>query len=551
MKIGVHDVQSKVVFIAKKEVMVNFVLPRNVNGTYGGVRMKYRRIPKDVCKSSYETFEIEDEIQSPGFPDNIGANSSCEYYIDVGPFSLNDVIQIRFRELSFGPDDTLTVYDAKSNTVIFGPLIGPQRLIRANTTKSTSVKIVVETKFVPSIKQRYFILFREVPRDSCVLDYTGDYGGKFSSLDRPCVYNIRLKHSIQLDFKLNGLYVPSGGLIKVIQRSKYSEDTTLLSLDNDDTGKTRYFRNDPSHDVIEISASEHVRFTVRFKRFKKDTTITLRNPNGTILSPYYPYTYHFKAFADSTYTYHIEVPKGRVRLNFTKLSLYVENRYLSDDLFVYDGKSRDAYRIWLLRTNEKYQLPLSLLSSGNHLTVVFRPMWSPKWKSVKGHVFQFEAIYSSEFQVKDCIAFDWPHSRAERNVTLPGRETKFFCNKNYVSGSYFKDVTRRCGFHGEWEEGRTLNCLRVCPPLDEKLKENSSLSWWYSTFSKGEVYDGVYAYFSCNYYKEQLVGPKTITCTSHGNYTALPPICKRKPKRNSDYGSIRNFQRHKSCCRVW
>lgn len=118
----------------------------------------------DVCKSNYQAYESEEVIRSPGYPDNIGANSSCEYYIDIGSFSPDDVIQIRFRELSFGPNDTLTVYDAMTNAIIFGPLVGPQRIIRANTTKSISVKIVLLTKFVPSIKQRYIFLYRGVPR---------------------------------------------------------------------------------------------------------------------------------------------------------------------------------------------------------------------------------------------------------------------------------------------------------------------------------------------------------------------------------------------------
>ena len=46
LNVGVHDVQSKVIFIAKKKVEVDFRLPQNFNGTYGGVRMLYRRISK-------------------------------------------------------------------------------------------------------------------------------------------------------------------------------------------------------------------------------------------------------------------------------------------------------------------------------------------------------------------------------------------------------------------------------------------------------------------------------------------------------------------------
>ncbi len=71
---------------------------------------------------------------------------------------------------------------------------------------------------------------------------------------------------------------------------------------------------------------------------------------------------------------------------------------------------------------------------------------------------------------------------------------------------------------------------------DEKLRENSSLSWFYSSLYS-TIYDGVYARFSCYDYNEERHGPEIITCTSHGNYSGVPPVCKKRPGSGSGSSS--------------
>lgn len=47
-------------------------------------------------------------------------------------------------------------------------------------------------------------------------------------------------------------------------------------------------------------------------------------------------------------------------------------------------------------------------------------------------------IFSALFIVKNCIAFEWPNSRAERNVTLPGEKIIFFSNLLYFFVYFYK-----------------------------------------------------------------------------------------------------------------
>ena len=80
--------------------------------------------------------------------------------------------------------------------------------------------------------------------------------------------------------------------------------------------------------------------------------------------------------------------------------------------------------------------------------------------------------------------------------------------------------------------------------LDEKLKINSTLRWEYSVrfYLNKKPYDGTYVSFECSdYYQWELNGPQTITCTSHGNYSAAPPTCKKRPKKETDSSSSSKF----------
>ena len=126
--------------------------------------LKYGKIFfADVCKSNHMAFYANNKIESPGYPNNYKKNSTCEYYIDV--FNKDNVVHVGFQELSFGPNDVFTMYDAATNIPVLGPLIGPQDSIRTIPTNSTSVKIVIVTNIVSlSEKQRYAISFKEVPK---------------------------------------------------------------------------------------------------------------------------------------------------------------------------------------------------------------------------------------------------------------------------------------------------------------------------------------------------------------------------------------------------
>ena len=117
----------------------------------------------DACRSTLLAATYDDEIKSPGYPKNYKVNSTCEYHIDVS--NPSNVIHIGFKELFFGPNDMFTMYDTNDNSVIFGPFTGPQDGIRTVPFNSTAVKIVIRTKVAsPSVKQKYVITFKEVPR---------------------------------------------------------------------------------------------------------------------------------------------------------------------------------------------------------------------------------------------------------------------------------------------------------------------------------------------------------------------------------------------------
>ena len=52
-----------------------------------------------------------------------------------------------------------------------------------------------------------------------------------------------------------------------------------------------------------------------------------------------------------------------------------------------------------------------------------------------------------------------------------------------------------------------------------------------------EIHDGMHVEFYCKNYKEDLSGPEQISCTSYGNYSASPPVCRKRPDRGGGSGS--------------
>jgi hypothetical protein len=116
----------------------------------------------DVCKFDYRANAFDNSIKSPGYPNSAIVNSTCVYNIHV--FDAGNVVHIGFKDFSFGPNDVLTIYDGANNSVILGPLTGPQDSIRTEPTNSVSVKIVIVTTVTSSVKQRYSIYSREVPK---------------------------------------------------------------------------------------------------------------------------------------------------------------------------------------------------------------------------------------------------------------------------------------------------------------------------------------------------------------------------------------------------
>lgn len=163
------------------------------------------------------------EIKSPGYPDDYKKNSTCEYHIDV--FDEDNVVHIGFQELSFGPNDVFTMYDAARNKTVLGPLIGPQDAIRIIPTNSASVRIVVRSVVSLSDKQRYFISFKEVPK--------GDHSS-YRSLHRvgaSCLPYFALLNFINTPLpylKLSNLSLGSGH--KVFSRAEKLYDNILCFI---------------------------------------------------------------------------------------------------------------------------------------------------------------------------------------------------------------------------------------------------------------------------------------------------------------------------------
>ena len=52
---------------------------------------------------------------------------------------------------------------------------------------------------------------------------------------------------------------------------------------------------------------------------------------------------------------------------------------------------------------------------------------------------------------------------------------------------------------------------------------------------------GTYVRFDCGNYQWELNGTEIITCTSHGNYSAAPPKCKKRPEREGSGSSSSKF----------
>ena len=490
--------------------------------------LKFKTYTLDKCPFYLIADRVERKISSPGFPDPFPNNSSCEYYIRSRDRS--SVIYIRFTEELLSPGDKITVYDTTGG--IIARYNGTLNEELSVTTKRASVRVVFTFgKTKPG--QRFWFYHKMSPSDSCVVDYKSTIG-QFPSFNRSCEYNIYLANNLQIEMKFDNLLIPANRFIKLVQ--KRESDRSLANLNSKDSGKTKYFRSRDLYNVITISADANAVFHVSFQPFIKDRTIYLYASNGTLLSPNYPNSYLFAEFEFFTLTFHVKIPYGHVLLNFTEVMLSA-SAHFGDYMYIYDGNTTSAEHLGKIEAGKTEKLPAVFLASSNYITVKFGSYSSYNPEKL----YRFKAVYTTLINVSFCKPIQWPHSHAERNLTLPGRKTKFLCDEGYAKKrKNFRDVmtTRTCGFDGDWEDGDSLVCLKICPRLDNKLKENSSLRWiYFPPYSK--ITEGGYVRFFCNY-KEELVGPEHIRCTSYGNYSSIPPVCKKIPERGSDDHSSSN-----------
>ena len=484
--------------------------------------LKFKTYSGQKCPFYLIADRVERKISSPGYPDPFPSNSSCEYYIRSRDQS--SVVYIRFTEELLSPGDKIAFYDPSDGSII-AKYDGTLNEELSVTTKSASVRIVFTFgKTKPG--QLFWFYYKMIPSDSCVVDYKSTIG-QFSSFNRSCEYNIYLANNLQIEMKFDNLLIPANRFIKLVQK-QYLSDRPLENLKSNDSGKTKYFRSKDLYNVISISADPNVVFHVSFQPFIKDRAIYVYASNGTLLSPNYPNSYLFEEFEPFTLTFHVKIPYGHVLLNFTEVMLSASTHF-GDYINIYDGNTTSAERLGIIQVGNTKKLPAVFLASSNYFTVQFGSYSSYNPEKL----YRFKAVYTTVKNVSFCKPIQWLHSHAERNLTLPGRKTKFLCDKGYENKqAIFRDVTRTCGFDGDWEDGDNLVCLKMCPRLDNKLKENSSLDWFYSTLFL-TISEGGYVTFFCNY-KEELVGPKQIWCTSYGTYSSIPPVCKKK----TDSGSV-------------
>lgn len=72
--------------------------------------------------------------------------------------------------MTFGPNDTFTVYDGKDNRVVLGPIIGPKDWIQTRPTNSSSVKIIIGANDAPFAPRRYAFFYKQVPKGKVTLN---------------------------------------------------------------------------------------------------------------------------------------------------------------------------------------------------------------------------------------------------------------------------------------------------------------------------------------------------------------------------------------------
>ena len=121
-----------------------------------------------------------------------------------------------------------------------------------------------------------------------------------------------------------------------------------------------------------------------------DRTIYVSGSNGTLLSPFYPNPYLIKEFAHSSLTFHVEVPRGHVLLNFTEVELSGVS-YTRDFIDIFDGKTTSAERLWRIQAGKPEKLPAIFLGSSNHLTVRFGSF--SQFNTEK--LYRFKAAYTT------------------------------------------------------------------------------------------------------------------------------------------------------------
>ncbi|XP_028400214.1 uncharacterized protein LOC114523477 isoform X2 [Dendronephthya gigantea] len=497
--------------------------------------LRFMSYSSGMCPFYKESESFESGFSSPGYPDNLPSNSSCEFY-----FTAQDetkVVSLKFKELLLSPGDLVTIYDPTRNSII-AKYYRTEQLLVSVKSKGGAIRVVVNTSGNQTTVGRRFLLdHKALSPDVCLIEYVGR-AGQFSSVNRSCEFNIFYSAAIELTFK--NIKVPENGTIEVFQRTKYPVRNEILgTIKSEDSGTTKYFRNTggtSGERLISIRTNgASVMFRLNFKPFVSDRIVTLGGSNGTLCSPYYPETY----LRGIMQIYHVIVPNGHVMLNFTEMQL-TSGRFFNDLVTIYDGNTTsEKGKLGGFEGGTPSVVPAWFLSSSNIITVKFACVEDDALRRKN----RFKASYVTKTQVKYCDALKWPNTHPERNLTLPGRTTKYFCNKNYLNPDYkniFKWVERKCNFGGDWNQGDTLICKRICPRLDEKLKENSTLRWSYSFTYARAPHDGTNVRFTCGFGWELTGGPEIITCTSHGNYSAFPPTCKKLPDRKKNEGSSSN-----------
>ena len=502
--------------------------------------LKFMSYSADKCPFYKESEEVQSGLLSPGYPRNFPRNSTCEFYFKAKDHA--KIVNVRFTELVLTPRDEVTAYDPTDGHVI-AKYDGTENLLTSMTSKGDPVRIIFTfSEHLTTVGRRFKLIHQALSPKKCFVEYVPvDYSGQFSSLNRSCEY--KLYPSVPMELTFESIHVPQEGTITVFQSKSLLNYLRLLGkIRSEDTGRTKYFKTIDRWDfdtIIVRTNATNVLFRMSFKPFISSRTVILQDSNGTLLSPYYPESY----LRDIEQVFYVIVPSGHVMLNFTEVKLF-GGPYSNGMLTIYDGHTTsESAKLGYFEGRSPIVVPQCFLGSSNNITIKFLC-----YPDVVSGTNRFKAVYNMNTQVNFCDDLKWTNAHPERKLTLPGRTTKYFCNKDYLNPDIYnlnvgKWVSRKCGLYGEWEHGATLMCKRTCPKLDEKLKVNSTLRWEYSArfYFTDKPFDGTYVSFKCSdYYQWELNGPQTITCTSHGNYSAAPPTCKKRPKKETGSSSSSN-----------